>query len=486
MKRTIAVILSLTLSISLCGCVTRSQSPEETTGSAQTTVSEEPVETTVPEVPEAAFDDYACVYEEARDRAWEEDVIYFARLHLGEYVIKGHPSLTARLISITDLNNSVTQRYFYDAALRDAFIAEVNALLAEIPELTDDQIVYALMRISALLGDAHTSVYYEDGELFPFVVEQMEQNGELGLYVTRIPAENTELIYSRLVSVNNIPVEEVMARLMPYISTENEYWASNRITSIFNSTLIADKTALQAVGVMGLAEDSAVFGFQISDGRIVNLKLSALDLTSGEYWKDPYVNCTPNAMGFLSYSQYGDTSYFYKYLEIYDTMYIRLYDCSSDAEYRLGDLLEEVDQQLRVIGPVDKIVVDVRNNPGGYLGFVDGLIKFLGAADTEDIYILIDNGSCSAATIFPHRARAKLDNVTIVGSHSAQRPNFFAGATSLKLRQHDVYFTISMSYFEGDPDFTGEALEPDVLVYQSLEDYMMRIDTVLQTVLDQP
>ena len=466
MKKVLACFLVIVLTLVLCACGLEDH-PETTISTEET----EPVETTVPEVPEAAFDSYEYRYEEERERAWEEDVVYLAQLYLGEYVVKGHPSITARLISITDMNNVVTQRYFYDPELRDTFIAAVNALIDQIPELTDDQITYELMRIVALLGDAHSTVYSNDSEYFPFIVEQMEQDGELGLYAVRLPETAGNLIFSRLVSINRISVEEVVERLTAYVSTENVYWAYTHIISSFNSMLIASKAALQAAGVVGLEEDTAVFGFETSNGEVSQLKLTALDLSTGEYGQISYINYTLPSMGFLSYSRYGATSYFYKYLELYDTMYIRLYDCSSDAGYRLSDLLEEVDQELRVIGTVGKIVVDVRNNPGGYVGFVDGLIKFLGEADAEDIFILTDNGSCSAATIFPSRARNRLDNVTIVGSHTAQTPNFFAGATYVDLRKHDVTFSISMSYFEGDPEFAGEALAPDILVYQNLDDY---------------
>ncbi len=482
MKRIFVLIVAILFLLSAC-----EQKPtQETTEPTVTTIpTTEPTEPTVPEQPEPAFADYTYRYEDSRNSLWEQDVVYFAKLFLGELVVKGHPYLTARRISIMDMDNTVTQRYFYDPVLRDNFISEIYALIEDLPELTDQQIAYELRRIVAVLGDAHSQVYFANDELFPLVVEQMEDDGKLGLFVTRIPSAYQNLLLSRLVSINGIAAEEVLQRLRPYIPTENEYWADYCITSIFNEMLIACKSALQMVGIMG-EEDNAVFTFETADGQRTEVRLSALNISSGEYWNTNFSNATQNSMGFLSYNQYGETSYFYRYLELYDTMYLRLFDCSSDAEYRLSDLLEEMDQKLRVIGAVDKVVVDVRGNPGGYVGFIDDLIDFLRQIDTQDIYILVDNGSFSAATIFPSRAKVKLDHVTIVGSHTAQAPNFFAGATSLSLRKHEVYFTISMTYFEGEAGFQGEALTPDILIYQNVDDYAMRVDTVLQTVLERP
>lgn len=480
MKRVFAVVLILLFILSACD---RQPVQDPTTPSTTETVPA--TEPTVPEQPDPAFADYVYRYEDERNSLWEQDVVYFAKLYLGEHVVKGHPLLTARLISIMHMDNSVTQRYFYNEQLRESFISQIHGLIDRLPELTDNQIAYELRRIVAILGDAHSQVIVADYELFPLVVEPMEDQGQIGLFVTRIPLAYENLLFSRLVSINGIPVEDVMARLRPFVPTENEHWADYCITSIYSEMLLAYKAALQAAAVMG-QEDTARFCFEKVDGTEVEVNLSALDLSTGEYWRTQYADATPFSMGFLSSSQHGYTSYFYKYLELYDTMYLRLYDCSSEAGYRLEELLGDVDQELRVIGAVDKIVVDIRGNPGGYVEFVDALIEFLQQANTDDVYILIDNGSFSAATIFPSRARSKLDNLTIVGSHTGQTPNFFAGATSINLRKHDVLLTISTDYFEGEPGFEGQALAPDILVYQNVDDYLMRIDTVLQTVLDRP
>lgn len=491
MKKFICVILVTVMLLSLCAC--EKVNTEETTAMptettvVETTVQETTVpETTAPEVPEHAFDDYAFVYEEEREKLWEQDIIYFARLCLGEYVVKGHPYLTARLISITDLDNIITQRYFYKAELRDRFITEIHSLIEQLPELTDTQIVFELMRILALLDDAHSALYSDCFEYFPMILEPMEQNGEVGLRLIRIPQEYKDLLYAELIAINGIPVEDVIKGITPYVSTENEFWAKQTIVSIFNEMMICEKGALQAAGVMGAEEDRAQFQFVTEQGEERTVTLEAADYFGEEYWSYRYADCNPVSVGTLSYSQYGNTSYFHQYLQNEKAMFLRLYDCSADAEYRLEDFIVDVDQALRRIGHVDKIIVDIRDNPGGYLNFVDNLIKFLGEADTDHIYILTDNGSFSAGTIFPQRAKAKLDNVTIVGEPTGQTPNFFAGATVLQLRKHNVAFSLSMSYFEGDPSFEEAALMPDILVYQNLTDYQLGIDTVLQTVLDLP
>lgn len=492
MKKLLALTLALLLL--LCACASPEPTPTEPPTAAPTAAPTEaptdpptdpPTEPTVPEEPEAAFDGYQQIHETDREKAWEADIIYMARLYLGELVLDGHPVLAARRVSITDVDNTVYQRYFYDPAIREAFVQGIKDLIPRLPELNDAQIVYELKRVVALIGDAHSDVYGNLGyELFPFAVEQMEQDGEVGLYLIRIIDTPQKLIYSRLVSVNGVPVDEVVARLGEFVPMESEYWVKNSVYSIFNSMLIADKVALQAAGIVAWDADTAVFSFEDSDGQIHDLEMEALDLGTGEYWEVSYVERTPLAVGFLSYEQYGDASYFYRYLYDYDTLYIRLYDFTEDTDYRLSQMFEDIRQELRSVTGLKKIVVDVRDNPGGNLSFVDEVSKFLQEFQTEDIYVLTDEGSFSAATIFPNRIRVKFENATIVGTPTGQSPNFFAGITTLTMRTHDVNFSMSTSYFEGDIHFTEDSLMPDLLVYQSLADYRKGIDTVLQTVLE--
>lgn len=496
MKKAILFLLVCALVVSMAACSqteptdpsaipTTQPSTEPTAEPTEEPATEPTTEPTIPEEPEAAFDNYQCIHTEQRDLDWEEDIVYMARLYLGEYILDGHPSLAARRVSIHDVNNQVYQRYFYDAELRDNFIASVRSLIDRIPELTDLQICYELKRIVAHIGDGHSQVYAETGdEYFPIVVERMENNGELGYYVTRIPSSARKVIYAKLVSINGVPVDEVVQRLGEFVTTESEAWARDTVYSVFGQMLIADKDALQAANIVGQDADTAVFCFETGNGTTETVELEALDIVSGEYWEVGYIDRISTSMGFLTNAYIYEASYFYQYLDEYDTMFLRLYDFSSDTDYRLEQLLEDMDQELKQIGHIRKIVIDVRDNPGGNLDFEDDVIDFLREMDVDDIYILMDDGSYSAATLFPNRASKVLDNVTLVGSPTAQSPNFFASATWLQMRKHAVQFSISTSYSETDPNFVGDSLVPDIYIYQNLSDYKMGVDTVLQAVLD--
>lgn len=485
MKKSIAFLLAFALVLSMTAC--RETKPLDVTTQpteAATEPATEPTEeSTEPEIV-AAFDDYVYIHEEQRDRDWEEDIVYLAQMYLGEGPVKGHAAIVNKWYSVQDIDGYITTRYFYDADLRDTFIEEIHTLIGKVPELTDDQIIYGLQAIVALLRDAHTSVTLPVGEFFPYVVQQMEHEGELGLYVTRIPKEHSDLLYAELTAINGIDIQEVRERLGRYVSAENEYWEDHLVYSLYYNGKIMDKTALQAAGVVDTEEDTAMFRFLTLNGEKVEVELEALAL-GDEYWRVGYVDCTPYALGMLNMSQYGDTKYFGTHLSEYDTYYIRLYNMQSESENPLEQFLWDQTGEIKRVGGVKKLVIDVRLNPGGYGNFADDMIEYLKESGVEEVYILMDEGSCSAAVWFPHRAREKLENVVLVGTPAGQPPNFFAGSSSVyELRKHDVYFTISATFSEMGKGFEGDAVEPDILVYQDLEDYMNGIDTQLQTVLE--
>lgn len=484
-KRLVCLLLALLL---LCGCTqpVQTQTPTEPTVPETTEAVPDPVpETTGPDdtQPEPVFVDYEYKYTDERDLAWEQDVVYFAQLYLGEKTVKGHPYLVNKDYPTTDANRRAYSLRFYDPAIREQFIAEVFALIDRIPELSDLEIIFAMQQIVTLLRDAHTSVYVPYGKIFPVIVEQLEQDGQLGLYCVRIPAKHDELLFARLDAINDVPIDQVMEILMTYQSAENDYWAQYCLTSMFGYMSLMDLYALQAAGIIAPEEESARFCFTTVSGETVEIELDALSLED-EYWNVRYTNRDILQSGFLSYAQYGEIPYFFEYLGE-DALYIRVYQMVEEEEYRLDAFFQDIKDSLVQQDHVTKVIIDLRNNPGGYSSVIQWLTEFLEEQDFDQVYILINEGSCSAAVIFPCMAQAALENVTLVGTPAGQPPNFFANAQVYTLRKHDVSFSISTNYTECDADFTGDALMPDVIVHQTLEDYIAGRDTVLEYVLTQ-
>ena len=108
---------------------------------------------------------YTYIMADERDRQWEEDIVFFANAFLD--FLHGHPKLSGRSVVTYERNyssgrlliqNSSEYTSFYDEALRNTFLEEVNLLILSIPTRSDKEIIISLQKIAALLHDAHTVV----------------------------------------------------------------------------------------------------------------------------------------------------------------------------------------------------------------------------------------------------------------------------------------------------------------------------------------
>lgn len=484
MKKIITMVLCFLL---LAGCTTdvgETTAPTETTFPAETMVPETSVpETTVPEeTMPVGFADYECRYTDERDLHWEEDVVYLAKIFLGENVIKGHPYLIDESYQKITMDNRVRSENFYNEELRIQFIDEINGLIDQIPELTDAEIPLELNRVLALLGDAHSAVGVPYEKLFAIDFEEFYEDGKVVLYTTMIPQTNPELMYARLVAINGVSAEEIVDLLRAYIPSENEYWEVDNLSGIyFSSALIVRAEALRAVGVMGDKAESAVFTLETVSGETVDFSLDAL--TMDEWYQVPTYGGDFFTWETLMYRNYYESNYWYEYLEEEDTLYLRIHRFDEEEENRFDNFCLHLNEYLRDLGGVHKFVVDVRNNPGGY-GFYGPLIDVLNGEFVEDTYILIDGGSFSQAVNAAAHLRAEVEGAQLIGTPAGQPPNFWGGVMGYEMRNSGTYFQMPNTYALNIEDHEGDTLMPDIIVYQTIEDYMEQIDTVLEAVMD--
>jgi hypothetical protein len=81
-----------------------------------------------------------------------------------------------------------------------------------VPRLSDAEVVIGIMRIVALVGDAHTGVQVHDRfHRLPVELTRLAD----GLYVTAVPPEHVSLLGARVVAFGERGVAEMEARRRP-------------------------------------------------------------------------------------------------------------------------------------------------------------------------------------------------------------------------------------------------------------------------------
>lgn len=489
MKKIIALVLSLLL---LAGCTAgagETTAPSGTTLPAETTVPETTVPETEPDTEPSApslFADYTYRYTDERDKAWEEDIVYLTSVLLGENVTKGHPYLQDKDFTIYTLKNgyqAISTGNFYNETLRNEFIAAMDQLIDAIPDLTDNQISFEMQANLALLKDLHTSIGLDSDSVMPVFFEVLWDENGPGLYAVRVPEAYGDGVWLRLDSINGVSTETILQDLSAYVSAENEYATVWQIGSIWSASYISYPCTLAAIGVMELDDASAEYVLEREDGSFLTMEIPVISWS--EYPSYPMCAGDFFFMETLMYQDYVTDHYWYQALEEDGLLYIRFnrFDREEDCGY--PEFVRQIDELLRNSDAITKVAVDVRGNGGGIsFNYADELIASFQSVGMEDVYVLIDAGTCSASINLAAYFRMNMETAQIVGTPGGQPANFWGGVQGFELPNSGLYFQRPSTFCMNIPGDESDALMPDIIVYQTIEDYRNQIDTVLEAVKD--
>lgn len=467
MRRHLLVALLLALLLTACG-------------------KEEPI-VTEPTWPGYAgtMENYEYYHTEERDRKWEEDVLYIA-----DKFLTTHPYLTDRdrkTKYVVDFNGAYEVEYsniHYNEALRNQFISEINQLIPEISSMRDGEIKYACSGIVAQIGCAHSVVAVGAEGFLPFVLEPIECEDGYAMCTVWAEESYADLLGSKIVSVNGVPVEEIVARLSEYIEHENEHWLLHEIAPNDYFSFLCERLALTVVGVATPDDTSAEIGFE-QNGAVqavtVDYFSSLEEFQNAEYVCHDMVG--NDSLRFRN----SDQSYWFDIIEDGEKsyVYVRFRSMHEESSYPINRFLQDIINALNSREEPMKLIFDFRHNSGGYWyqSAFDTFVKSLNRTQTDGIYCLIDGGSFSAAVVIPNLFSKEIDGAVLVGSPTGQSVNFTEAPLYCITPNYEVDFGVAESFIYTDPENTDDALYPDITVYQTWEDYQNNIDTVLEYVL---
>ncbi len=160
-----------------------------------------------------------------------------------------------------DLNYVATQVPALDvnffAQLSPAAYQQAAATLqAQISTLTDAQFYVQLSALIAMAGDAHTTIYQANAaaqnagfSVFPLQFRWLDD----GIFVTSATAPYAQALGTRLVQVDNVPINQVVQMLGTIIPHANYQWLHYQAQQYLRSQQI-----LQGLGVLTAAATSSL------------------------------------------------------------------------------------------------------------------------------------------------------------------------------------------------------------------------------------
>jgi hypothetical protein len=315
--------------------------------------------------------------------------------------------------------------------------AAVAALQEKVPALTDVEVAMELARIVAFAGDSHTTLNLRSSPaftIFPIRVAWFEE----GWIVTGAPSDNTQLIGTPLRQIDNTPIEVVMEELRPYISHENESWFRSQAPSYLISPEI-----LHALGIIGNRSAMTVNGE------------SLVTTAPTTVWGGP-VNAQPK---FPLWARSTGIFYWFQYLPEARTIYVKYNNCAEMPVLPAARFRQELTAALAA-NPVDRFLIDLRNNSGGNSTILQRWLPPL--PDNVTKIAIVGRQTFSSAEL--NAEELSLRGFTLIGENTGGMPGHFGEVVPFTLSSLGLRGQHSTRSFTALIQAGSNTLRPDVEV----------------------
>jgi hypothetical protein len=362
---------------------------------------------------------------------------------------------------------------------RAQFAGAVSALDERLGEaLSSDAFLVEVMRLLALLGpgDGHTGVFplEQDVSVLPLRLYRFSD----GVFVVGAADGYQDLVGAEVRTIAGWPVRRVWAAIAPLVPADNQMTVLARapqvmvVANVLHGLGITDDpTAPVDVGVSTAEGERSVAVDPVPAERFA---------TMFDVWNPLIPPALPAREGAVSYA-HADEDRYVETLHQERALYVG-YHLTLGSTVALADAILDA-----VEGPnVDRVVLDLRFNPGGDNGTYAPLLDALRRPSVDRpgrLVVLLGRSTFSAAG----NLATELDvstSAVFLGERAGFRPDLYGDPATLVAPNTGVRVEVATRYW----DFDGRGphrpwLEPDVVVPLTSADYLGGTDPALDAAL---
>ena len=360
---------------------------------------------------------------------------------------------------------------------RARFAAERTGLAERIADLEPHERLVELMRFAALAGvrDGHTGIFPLDPahrralHLFPLRLYDFPD----GIHVVAEVGRRRGLVGRRVVAVNGIPIREALRRVRPLVPRDNDWSLRARAVQWLLTA--------EVLHGLGLSDDSLRATFTLAAGR--ELELRAVPArTYAAAFPDLFHPMVPQGLPRRPsppFLRNRERTTWTRALAGGRAVYVA-YNVTTVPTY---DLAQRVARMARQPG-VDRVILDLRHNPGGdnftYPPLLDALREL---PRRVRLYVLVGRTTFSAAQNLAAELERQARPV-FVGEATGGSPNLYGDPASLQLPESGWNAHVATVYWvkssRGDTRLT---IRPDLPVRYTAADFRAGRDPVLNRAL---
>ncbi len=359
-----------------------------------------------------------------------------------------------------------------------------EALLIEVPQLSDKDIVVRLASLVALIDDGHTrlaiprqhpeiglefghtptpAANYAELEFrqLPLAFEKFED----GVFVVSAIEDLAELIGREVLTIDGTPISEALAAVQAITFAEN-----SQLEALMGVDRLSLIEALAALGISRSA-DSATVELKGAAGAVEQIRVSALP-RGPVNWVGAFRSVdTP-----LRLQNPGEV-FWAEHRANDNVVYMQL-DEITDGDISLAEF---VTTTLATADHLNaKLVIDIRNNFGGSGELNKTLVMALLQNEKLNQYsrtfVLIGRRTFSAAQMLVNELE-QYTRVSFVGEPTGSRPDHFGDPKKVRLEKSGLTLRVSRLHWSSYTAFDDrEAASPDFPVGWTSADYFSGAD----------
>lgn len=344
-------------------------------------------------------------------------------------------------------------------------IAKIDGELSELP---DYDVVIAMTKLVASVGDGHTSV--QIGTMrrpLPIEVAWFAD----GIHVIAAPKQHEAALGGRVVKVGDVAIDEAYRRLCELVSHENDAWPRVIVPQYF-----AYGTLLHA---QALSDDPehARFTVQIADGKQLELALAVAPANPAAL-----ARLEPDAKPLWLARR--SEPYWFTWIEASRTLFFQYNECADDAKHPMKQFAQELFAEFDARKP-ERLLIDLRHNSGGNSRVLDPVLNEISARGAAlahgHLFAAIGASTFSSGLLNAFQLCSNFGAI-LLGEPTGGKPNCYGEIKYLELPNSKIQISYSTKHFhimENDPP----SLMPDVEAPLKFADFKIGRDPVIEAML---
>ena len=304
----------------------------------------------------------------------------------------GQPQPNPKLDDLILLCETLETEHYdlYANVSEEEFQDEREKIARQTPNMTDAEFYWSVRHLLSLVGDAHTTAYPSDYfmSVLPWNIKKFDE----GCFILILDNAHEQYLGTRVIAINDVPIDEVVERTRQVISYEADTWLWQKVPDV-----LIWKDALEYLDIVE-PDEPVLVTVETAAGSEETFELPAYDDWSDEKKQEVLVGFQRDSVPVTAEQ---DAIYWSTALDE-NTYFIQYNSCKEDPDLPMAQFVQQVEADLES-GGYQNIIIDLRYNSGGNSEVIRLLEKALFFhsfnVDNVQFYILIGGRTFSSATI---------------------------------------------------------------------------------------